>query len=185
MIFVFCEVCAALNIVYGASLQLKSVYTKHRVGVTTTGDPVVFASRPPYNDGWMWTIEPDEENASLARSSVVCGSQISLSSTVAGAYLSVAEGEVVALPSNEGEASQWVLDCESGTVWDDEVEVSLMNVGSKCYLSTSFEGSEGKFRVSCGKLEKGSIWKAAEGIYFSEHGSTAPQPESDVKSDEL
>ena len=185
MIFVFCEVCAALNIVYGASLQLKSVYTKHRMGVTTTGDPVVFASRPPYNDGWMWTIEPDEENASLARGSVACRAAVSLYSTVAGAYLSVVEDEVVALPSNEGAASQWVVDCESGTAWDDDVEVSLMNVGSRCYLSTSFEGDEGKFRVSCGQLAKGSIWKAAEGIYFSEHGSTVPQPESEVRSDEL
>ena len=182
MIFVLLRACSAVEVVYGSSLQLKSVYTKHRVGVTTSGDPMVFASRPPYNEGWMWTIEPDKENASLARRPVLCGSNIALFSTISEVYMAVNAGAVVARPSNEGPSSHWLVTCEAGTTWDDSVEISLMNVDGQCFLSTELDGAEGRFNVTCGALQKGSIWKAAEGIYFS---GEIPRKNSEQTSDEL
>ena len=174
MIFALFCCCFSINVVYGASLQIKSVYTKNRITVTTDsaaaayGDAEVFASRPPYNDGWLWTIEPDEENASLARTSVMCGASIALSSTITGTYISVENGGVVALPSNQGTISQWQVTCESGNVWTDEVEITLMNLRNKCFLGTNLDAENGKFKTFCGPLQKGSIWRAAEGIYFSD-----------------
>jgi hypothetical protein len=167
-------------VVYSSAIQLKGIYTKNRIGITTESDaasyrqPVIYSSRPPYDSGWFWTIEPDEENISLARTAVLCDSILSLSSTVTGSYLSTKvtqnQTEVVPATSNQGSASQWILKCENGPIWRQGDAVLFMNLKHKCYLQTGFQetakGAIDKYAVNCRGIASGALWKAVEGIYF-------------------
>jgi hypothetical protein len=174
---------SAVPVVYSSALQLKGLYTKNRIGITTDSDaasyrqPVIYSSRPPYDCGWFWTVEPDEENISLARTAVLCDSVLSLSSTVTGSYLSVKVTpngtSVVPAKSNQGAASQWVLKCQNGPVWLQGDSVLFVNLKHKCYLQTSFRNQikdlPDKYAVECGGLVSTAVWKAAEGIYLPTH----------------
>jgi hypothetical protein len=180
MLFLLFSSARSVSVVYSSAIQLKNVYTKNRIGITTESDaasyraPIIYSSRPPFDSGWFWTIEPDEDNASLARTAVLCDSALSLSSTVTGSFLSTAmvqnRTEVVPATTNQGPASQWVLKCENGPVWSQGDAVMFMNLKNKCYLQTGFQTQAkdlpDKWAVECGGITSGAVWKAAEGIYF-------------------
>ena len=194
MIAVLLALGGSVPVVYGSSIQLKSVYTKNRLGVTTETaassrqDPVIFSSRPPYDDGWLWTVEPDEENSSLARTAVACGSIIAFSNPFSGAYLSTKKTEsgfeVVPATANTDTSSQWTVQCESGDIWEDSTEILIVNLRNKCMLRTGFEKFQNKFAVNCTtELDKGAVWKSAEGIYFPVH--SAERPKSSLTDEEL
>jgi hypothetical protein len=173
----------SVPIAYSSAIQLKSVFTKNRLGVTTDSkatsyqQPLIYSSRPPYEEGWFWTIEPDEEDFSRARSPVMCGSAVALSSPITGSFLSARitgnKTEVIPLPANQGAPSQWIVECQNGPQWTQGDSIFLINLKYKCYLTTSFAAMEfpNKYEVGCGKMSANAVWKAAEGIYFPSEAS--------------
>ncbi|OHT13146.1 hypothetical protein TRFO_16808 [Tritrichomonas foetus] len=187
------------EISYGSSVQIKNVYTKNRLGVTTNTDaksytkPTIYSSRPPYDEGWLWTIEPDEENSNLTRTTVPCDSIVALSSTSNEAYLSTRKTKkgliVEATSSNQGIESQWVIKCPTNyNIWEQNMQFQLFNLKNKCYLTTSFEKKiqANKYFVTCENVTSNSIWKVAEGIFLDSDQSTDEGvSEGTSKSDEL
>jgi hypothetical protein len=115
---------------------------------------------------------------------IECGALLAFSSPVTGAYLSTKSGtggvDVIPVNSNQGPASQWILQCEKGPFWNDGDGIVLKNIKHKCYLQTNFTDRTSdvpnKYLVTCGPMSKWAIWKAAEGIYF-------PPEEGDEKSE--
>jgi hypothetical protein len=198
MIALLLHSALSVPITYSSCVQLKSVYTKNRIGITTESNaasyrqPVIHSSRPPYKDGWFWTIEPDEENASLTRTIVQCGSILALSSTITNSYLSTKAGpngtDVVPATSNQGAASQWILACETGPEWRQGGEIMLQNLKYKCWLQTGFDqhvkDAPDKYTVTCGGIAAGAVWRAVEGMYFPTQADEI-HVEEDVASGEL
>jgi hypothetical protein len=79
---------------------------------------------------------------------------------------------VVPAPHARGDAAFWKVICRNPPNWFGDQEVQFRNVKHQCYLATGLKGREketiNKFNVTCGRLNKGAVWAAVEGIYFNE-----------------
>ena len=198
MLSIFLSFSHSSIVTYTSSVQLKGRYTKNRVGVAvrksefSNEPPLIYSSRPPYDSGWMWTIEPDEDNNTLARTPVKCGSVITLSSPITELYLSTKSknGKVFAAAStHKQEASdQWIVECRNNEIWVQDEEILLQNLKHKCYLSSSLKNripdNEKKFVVECTELSPDAVWRASEGVYFPPK-EEEPEEESQEKNEEL
>ena len=180
-------------VTYTSAVQLKGRYTKNRLGVFVQKNqynndpPLVYSSRPPYDSGWMWTIEPDEYNASLPRTPVKCDSIITLASATNDLYLSAKQknGKVyaAAVTHKQELADQWIVRCRDNDIWVQDQEILLQNFKFKCYLSSSLSqripDQENKFAVDCRELSSDAVWRATEGIYFPPHEEEKPEENED------
>ena len=178
-------------IVYSSVLQLKGVYSENRLAFSTdeklAKNPMIYSSRPPYDDGWLWAIEQPEEGTEASRLPISCGSTLTLSNEISGLYLSSKRDKdgIKIIPALDGQdvKSQWVLICRNSTkFWEQMQPVLLKNLKYKCYLSTSFDGQipdeTNKFSVNCSTpISASSIWEASEGIYLDEYVSSSPNSE--------
>jgi hypothetical protein len=176
---------------YSSVVQLKNVYSKNRLCVTTdlsgqnAETPSIYSTRPPFDDGWLWTIESSNDTLSLTRDVVDCGSAIALSNPLTGFYLATRNTsrgiDVVPTPYTRGGADFWRVICR-GTRWARDEQIQLRNTRHGCYLTTTLEGREketvNRFNVTCTKLSRGAVWKAAEGVYFE-------ADQTPTRSDEL
>lgn len=165
---------------FSSAIQIENFYSKNRLSVTTESNsvqfepPVIYSSHPPFEDGWTWIINPDDDNISLARTPVTCGSQITLFNPVAKLYLSTHQGSngLEVVPSNlvQGEQSVWTVICDQGKNWVRDQKIQLINTKHNCYLTTSLKYHPkelvNRFNVTCEPLSANSIWAAAEGLYF-------------------
>lgn len=196
--FIFAQLSSSSLVTFTSSVQLKGVYTKNRLGVVIQKNmynnepPLVYTSRPPYDDGWYWTVEPDEENVSMAREPVPCGSTIVLSSPTTELYLSakVKSGvSMAAAVTHKSEpADQWILECKNNaTVWNEAEEVLFQNIKYKCYLASSLADripeQENKFAVKCSPLSSDAVWKVSEGIFFPKETPFVEKPKNDDEYD--
>jgi hypothetical protein len=165
---------------YLSVLQLKNFYSKNRLGIVTdvtvkTQGPAIFTSRPPFDDGWMWTIEPTSNDTTSFNSPVRCGDAIALSNPINGLYLGTRSKsnivDVIPSPYLRGESDQWELICRNSPVWSRADQIQLKNIQSGCFLSSSIHGREKetvhKFNVTCEKLTANGVWIAAEGAYLA------------------
>ena len=198
MFFLFLFFSKSSIVTYTSSIQLKGRYTKNRLGVLIQKNlynnepPLVYSSRPPYDPGWMWTIEPDEFNASLPREPVQCGSIITLASTTTDLYLSAKQknGKIyaAAVTHKQEIADQWIVGCRDGDIWRQDQEIVLQNFKYKCYLSSSFDEKipekTNKFLVDCRDLSPDAVWRAAEGIYFPPHQEKTNEDQEETNVDE-
>lgn len=167
---------------YSSVIQIKNVYSKNRLTVTTeTGgiqyqQPTIYSTRPPFDDGWTWVINPEEDNITLARTPVKCGSNITMMNPINKLYVSTSSTsekvDVVPSPHPQGKESVWTVICEKGDVWIRDQEIQLLNAKYNCFLSTSLalrtKELTNRYNVTCSSLSADAIWKAAEGIYFVE-----------------
>ncbi|KAH0806466.1 putative dolichyl-phosphate-mannose protein mannosyltransferase [Histomonas meleagridis] len=177
-------------IVYSSVIQLKGVYSENRLAISTDEkirkNPIIYSSRPPYDDGWLWTIENPEEGTEAARMPVSCGSTLTLFNEISGQYLSTRRdgNKIVATADRNGQSakSQWILTCRNNTnYWEQSQPIFLKNLKYKCYLSTSFDSQipdeTNKFSVYCSPLSASSIWKTSEGLYLDEYVPSKPHHE--------
>ena len=184
MIFIFFPFLTFSRVIsYGSSIHLKSVYTKNRLTINSSPEvgskSKIFTSRPPFNTGWLWTIESDSDDEELVHHIVDCGSVVSFSSTSSEFYLSTRKRKsglhIEPTPINQGAESQWKVQCKRNeTSWEQGDDVFLINLKHKCYLSTDFEERIGnnKFRVFCdNRTTKYAVWKVAEGIFIDNEES--------------
>ena len=169
-------------ITYSSSIQIKNKYTKNRLGVFLSKNknvfetPYIFSSRPPYNPGWLWTVEPEEDNITLSRKPVQCGSIITLINPSNEYYLSAkatSNGmEAIPVPHKHEAADQWQLICRNSTTWEQFEPIQLLNIKYKCFLSTNLEEkipeSKNEYQVKCSDLSDETIWYVSEGIFFNE-----------------
>jgi hypothetical protein len=170
-----------LSVKYFSAIQLKSVYSKNRLAVTTdltpsdSGPPLIFSSRPPFDDGWIWTIESSNES-SITRDPVRCGDSITISNPISGLFVGTRTSgkgaEVIPAPDSRSPANHWRVICRDGPNWIRDGQIQLKNAKHGCYLGSTLKGREketiNKFSVTCGRLNAGAVWTAAEGIYFEE-----------------
>jgi hypothetical protein len=168
-----------LSVKYFSAIQLKNVYSKNRLSVTTdltasdSGPPTIFSSRPPFDDGWVWTIESSNKT-SVTRDAVRCGNSITLSNPITGLFVATrAIGkvvEVVPAPDLRSTANHWIVMCRDPPHWIHDAQIQLKNAKHGCYLSTTLKGREketiNKFSVTCSRLSAAAVWTAAEGLYF-------------------
>ena len=199
MFFLFLINSKSSIVTYTSAVQLKGRYTKNRLGVFVQKNiysnepPLVYSSRPPYDSGWMWTIEPDEYNASLPRTPVKCGSLITLASTINDLYLSAKQknGKVyaAAVTHKQEIADQWIVECRNNHIWMQDEEILLQNFKYKCYLSSSLSerirDQDNKFVVDCRELSPDAVWRAAEGVYFPPHEEKPTESEDQSYNSEL
>jgi hypothetical protein len=171
---------------YFSTVQIENVYTKNRLTVTTDPDSQTFepawiyASRPPFEDGWTWTVVPSHSPMELARTPVQCGDNISLSNPVAklfvGTRITPIGVQVVPSVHSRGESDEWTVICRNPPHWAREQQIQLRNVLHGCFLSTSLEDrpKEGspRFGVTCGPLTADAVWRSAEGVYFGDARGT-------------
>jgi len=157
------------------------MYTKNRLSSFSppqnSVDLVSFAysSPPPYEDGWMWIVEPSGDNINYG-SSIQCGDDVVLKSSINNHYIEAInnDGNVSIGVSNEilGESSQWTVICRTPPYWDTDQQVQLKNSKYGCYLQTSFENEfpddENKYSVNCSSLSKASVWIVTEGAIFGD-----------------
>lgn len=147
--------------------------------------PFIFSSRPPFDNGWYWTIEPEDDNNTLTRQPVMCGSIVTLVNPTVEHYLSTKPGsngiEAVAVGHKHEASDQWLLVCKNNTIWTQDEPIQLINVKNKCYLSTNLyekiPDSANKYVVKCGPLNDETVWYASEGIYYKD-------PEVNTRSQE-
>lgn len=179
-----CWLCAAVPpaVRYSSVVQIKNVYSKNRLTVTadqsgaTYEQPWIYASRPPFDDGWLWTIEPAEGGIALARETVKCGDNITLMNPNVNSYLATRVTfngvEVVPAPAASGEGDHWQVQCREADVWVRDAQIMLKNRRHGCFLSTSLDVRQretvNKFNVTCSSLSQEAVWKAVEGVYFGE-----------------
>lgn len=174
-------------IVYGSTVQLKNVGTKNRLGATsiigskTFNSPIVYSSRPPYDEQWLWTIEPDGDSIfiedNITRTPVKCGSIISLFNTINNVYLSTRKNKkgqisVNSTISDQGSESQWLIKCPTGREkWEQMMHFQLQNLRHKCYLTTYFNHkfAPNRYSVTCQNISSYSVWKISEGIFLSDN----------------
>jgi hypothetical protein len=124
----------------------------------------------------MWTIESAEDPLGQAREPVMCGDVITLSNPVSELYVTtrVTFHGIEVVPSSHlrGEADHWTLMCRGGPKWIRDEEIQLKNAKHGCYLSTSLAGriKEGvnRYNVTCSEISSDSVWKAVEGVYFTD-----------------
>ena len=182
--FIFFSIFAVIHEVpsvkYSSAIQIKNVYSKNRLTVTTETSgiqyqqPTIYSTRPPFDDGWTWVIEPEEDNIRLARTPVKCGANITMMNPIAKLYVSATSNsdkiDVVPSSRQQGKESVWTVICESGDYWVRDHQIQLLNAKYDCYLSTSLELRTkelvNRFNVTCSSLSSDAVWKAAEGIYF-------------------
>ena len=177
---IFAVIHQAPSVRYSSSIQIKNAYSKNRLTVTTETSsiqyqqPTIYSTRPPFDDGWTWVIEPEEDNITLARTPVKCGSNITMINPIAKLYVSTTlnSDKVDVVPSSrvQGKESVWTVVCESGDVWVRDHQIQLLNAKYNCYLSTSLalrtKELVNRYNVTCSSLSADAVWKAAEGIYF-------------------
>ena len=186
-LFVFS--CSKL-VVYSSMLQLKGVYSGNHLAVSIDEKlrkkPMIYSSRPPYDDGWLWTIEHADDGIDAARLLISCGSTLTLSNEISGLYLSTKQygNKTIATPAYDGQSakSQWILICRNSTNYLEQSQpILLKNLKYKCYLSTSFSDKipdeTGMFSVNCSSISASSIWEASEGIYLDEYVQSKPNSE--------
>ena len=187
-------VCAAVVPIvrYSSVIQIKNVYSKNRLTVTadqtgaTYEQPWIYASRPPFDDGWLWTIEPASGDIALAREPVKCGDNVTLSNPNVNSYVATRVTfngvEVVPAPTATGDADQWQVICRNADVWVRDAQIMLKNRKHGCFLSTNLDVRQregvNKFNVTCGSLSQDAVWRAVEGVYFGEGKPQAVQDES-------
>jgi hypothetical protein len=178
---------------YSSVVQIKNFYSKHRLTVTTDSDgqnyeiPRIFASRPPFDDGWMWTIEPTDSAILRAREPVRCGDNISMANPIAKLYVGTrltANGvEVIPSTHRRGDSDQWTVICRNPPHWTRDEQIQLQNAKHGCFLATSLGGraneTVNRFNVTCGGLNADAVWKAVEGVYFGEVKRAEPDEPSD------
>lgn len=182
-------------IVYGSAVQIKNVGTKNRLGATsligskTFNPPIIYSSRPPYDEQWLWNIEPDGDSTfiedNLTRTPIKCGSIITLSNTIHDVYLSTRKNKkgqifVNSTISDQGSESQWLLKCPYGSdKWEQMMHFQLQNLRYKCYLTTYFNHkfAQNRYSVTCQNISKYSVWKVTEGIFLSDNNEGAPSNE--------
>jgi len=175
---IFASIC--FEIKYSSSIQLKNQYTFTRLSTTVNNAaqahliPKIFASGPPFEDGWNWIPEPSNSDSSMARTSIKCGSNISLFSSVSQYFLSIRkqEGELEIFPStsNDDSRSYWTVICEKGENWENNLEIQLKNVKYECYLSTFlsdlYEETENQFYAKCSPLSPNAVWVVNDGVFI-------------------
>jgi hypothetical protein len=176
---------------YSSVVQIKNFYSKHRLTVTTDADgqsyeiPWIFASRPPFDDGWMWTIEPTDSTILRARDPVTCGDNISMSNPVAKLYvgtrLTTNGVEVIPSAHPRGDSDQWTVVCRNPPQWTRDEEIQLQNVKHGRFLATSLgaraKETVNRFNVT---LNADAVWKAVEGVYFGEVRPAEPEDPIDA-----
>jgi hypothetical protein len=167
---------------YSSVIQIKNVYSKNRLTVTTESNgvayeqPWVYSSRPPFDDGWMWTINSAYDSVLKAREPVKCGDNITLGNPVSELFVTtrVTYHGIEIVPSSHlrGEADFWTVVCREGPTWMRDAEVQLRNAKHGCYLSTSLDArikdGVNRFNVTCAPLSADAVWKAVEGVYFTD-----------------
>ncbi|OHT10320.1 hypothetical protein TRFO_20455 [Tritrichomonas foetus] len=202
--FLFFSICAVITkppiVRYSAPIQLKNKYSKNRLCVTVENNavtyepPTIFSSRPPFDDGWTWIVEPDVDNIHLARSPVKCGANISLQNPISRYYVSTRIGlngvEVVPTAHVQGDLSVWTVICDEGENWIRDRSVQLKNPANDCFLTTSLAARTkelvNRFNVTCEPLSANGVWRAVEGVYFLEDDEKKADDEFDFdKKEEL
>ena len=171
-----------MPVTYSSAIQIKGYYNKNRLTVSTEDLPnekvSIYSTRPPFENGWIWVVEPPFDDISFARQNVTCGSNISLKNPHTNYYLSVRQSKrgkkkVLVIPTAHrlGENEQWTIGCENpGAIWVRDMEITLQNVKTGCFLTTGVKNhwpnDETKYNVTCSGISSDAIWAAAEGIYF-------------------
>lgn len=191
-------------IVYGSAVQLKNIGTKNRLGATsligskTYNPPIIYSSRPPYDEQWLWSIDPDGDSTfiedNLTRTPVKCGSIITLSNTINNVYLSTRKNKkgqifVNSTIIDQGSENQWLLKCPHGRDnLEQMMHFQLQNLRHKCYLTTYFNHkfAPNHYLVTCQNISSYSVWKIAEGIFLSDNndGISSNEISQTTKSDE-
>lgn len=162
-----------------ASVQLTNVYTDAHLSMTTensglaTEIPKLYSSRPNYEDGWLWVIEPPVENISKGQDVIKCGESVSLVNSITHNFVSIKlSKEVVPTVGNMGSSSKWKLICDNSDVLKQDLEFQLYNEQHKCYLTSTFEQlldtDLNKFKITCVNQTKYSVWSIREGVFFLE-----------------
>lgn len=174
---------------YSSVIQIKNQYSKNRLTVTTDREgqvyeqPWIYSSRPPFDDGWLWSIDPASGDINLAREPVKCGDNITLKNPTANSYIATRVTfngvEVVPAAKLNGAADHWTVICNDD-VWMRDRQIMLQNRDHKCYLTTSMDARQkpgvNKFNVTCDAvMTSGSVWKSVEGVYFGEGRNTMKQ----------
>lgn len=178
-------IISSQNIVYGSIVQLKNIGTKNRIGATlnigskTFNPPIVYSSRPPYDEQWLWSIEPDSDATfiedNLTRTPVKCGSIVTLFNSVNKVYLSARKSKKGQILINstiidQGSENQWLIKCPKGREnWEQMMHVQLQNLRYRCYLTTYFKSkiASNFYPVTCQNISSYSVWKVSEGIFLS------------------
>ncbi|KAH0790779.1 Stromal cell-derived factor 2 [Histomonas meleagridis] len=193
--FLFLHLCSAIQptVRYASVIQLKNVYSKNRLSVTTeTGSfqsPTIYSSRPPFEDGWTWSIDSVSDSVFISGQPVQCNGNITIRNPLTKLYVSTkpSSGGVEVVPSihNDDSSTQWQVICSSGTEWVKGEKVQFYNIAHKCFLSTSLEGRQellNKFNVTCSSLSADTIWKASQGVYIMPNEE---KPKEDYYDSEL
>ena len=177
-IFSFCDIP---NIKYSSIVQILNVYTDSHISMPTENSgnvfqlPDVFTSRPTFEDGWLWSVEPPHEDLNAAEKDVFCNSYISLSNHFTNNFISVKTNkDVVPTVGRMGNSSVWKVVCdnpETEKIWKQDLEFMLYNEVEKCYLSSSFQlkyqDDTSKYKINCTEINKFSVWNVKEGIFYN------------------
>jgi hypothetical protein len=192
------SLCARLSTVppivrYTSVIQIKSFYSKNRLTVTTDpngptfGAPAIYSTRPPFDDGWLWSINQADGSMDRAREAVLCGDNISLSSPITGQYVATRSNgnSIEVFPTEKRRGGfEWTLICRNPPNWTRDEQVQFRNVDNGCFLSTSLYSrmKEGinLYNVSCSGLSEAAVWRAVEGVYFA-----APAPPEQFEGSDL
>ena len=180
-IFAFFSLSEIPKIKYSTIVQFLNVYTDSHLSMPTENNgnvfqlPDIFTSRPIFEDGWLWSIEPPHEDLNAAEKEVFCASNISISNHFTNNFVSVKTNkDVVPTVGRMGNSSVWKVVCnkqESDNVWKQDLEFMLYNDLEKCYLSSSFhnkyEDDTSKYKVNCTDINKFSVWNVKEGIFYN------------------
>jgi hypothetical protein len=192
LIFGTCVRDVVPTVRYLSPVQIQNVYSGIRLSVTTETDaathemPWIYASPPPFDDGWIWTIEPVHSRIALARSPVQCGDNISLSNPVSNLFVGTRAtvNGLEVLPSDRvrDESNHWTVICRHPPFWIRDEQIHLRNVRHGCFLATSLAGRPNekipKFNVTCGPLTSNAVWQSGEGVYFEDAIPINPIDES-------
>jgi hypothetical protein len=121
LLFLCLTLSEPLDVHSSSVIQLKSVYSKNRLCVTTdlTGQSAesasIYSTRPTFDDGWLWTVEPSNDTLLLTRDLVDCGASIVLSNPVTSFYLATRSTsralDVVPAPYVRGDSDFWRMIC--------------------------------------------------------------------------
>lgn len=172
---------SAVPIRFGSSVELRNKYTENRLGMTLKEtSKFVFSSRPPFDDGWLWSVYPLENYNGNALKVVKCSERVKLVNSATNMTLGIKGSRVVPLDVSD---DSWTVVCRSGEEWTQGQQIHLLNDQHNCYLYSSLsdpvQGYDNKWTVGCGGLNHDGVWEASEGFYLME-----PEEEGE-RNDEL
>ena len=182
---------------YNSLIQLENSYSKTKLGIVYQEDdarfkkPTIVSFVPPFDNTWNWAILSPYDDKSTDQ--VMCGDDVYLYNSYRDMFLNTRFDQkqerniVFASRIPNQNISLYKIDCPNGKPFQTDIEFSLQNIATKCFLYTDFTQHHPEltnaYLVNCSYISQKSIWSVKEGLFIIP--KETPNPESQEISNEL